>query len=77
MPESTAGPWIRRRTTRIGIVLLVCLIWSVTANRWSAKGCDAIPQSYVLAVTHFGAPGHYEGCEDEPGGPQYTDDYDG
>lgn len=76
-PAAPVRPWIRRRTTQVGVVLLVFLVWSVVAGRWQAKGCDAIPQSYVLALTHFGAPGHTEGCEDEPGGPEYTDDYNG
>ncbi|WP_433893012.1 hypothetical protein [Streptomyces sp. CA-111067] len=70
-------PWIRRRTTQAGIVLLLFLIWSLAARQWTDKGCDAIPQSYVLSVTHFGTPGSTQGCETEPGGPAYTDDYDG
>lgn len=70
-------PWMRRKTTIAGFVLLVFLGWSLAANRWTDRGCDAIPQSYVLVVTHFGPPGENQGCESEPGGPAYTDDYTG
>ncbi|MGW5352182.1 hypothetical protein ACWERV_16935 [Streptomyces sp. NPDC004031] len=70
-----ARPWIRQKTTIAGIVLLVFLGWSLAANRWTDRGCDAIPQSYTLVITHFGTPGEGQGCESEPGGPAYTDDY--
>jgi hypothetical protein len=72
-----ARPWIRRRTTIAGFVLLALIGWSLAANRWTDRGCDAIPQSYTLVITHFGTPGPGQGCEEEPGGPAYTDHYDG
>jgi hypothetical protein len=74
---SARTPWIRRRTNQAGLALLLFLLWSLAAHRWADRGCDAVPQSYVLTITHFGPPASYEGCESEPGGPVYTDDYDG
>lgn len=76
-PDRPARSWIRRRTTQVGIVLLLFIGWSLAANQWTDRGCDAIPQSYVLVVTHFGTPGDSQGCESEPGGPAYTGDYRG
>jgi hypothetical protein len=70
-------PWIRRGANRAALALLLFLLWSLAARQWTDKGCNAIPQSYVLTITHFGPPASYEGCESEPGGPEYTDDYDG
>lgn len=67
-------PWLQRRTTQAGIVLLLLMAWSLAANQWSDKGCQAFPKSYVLVVQHFGTPDHYQGC-DEYG--DYTDNYDG
>lgn len=69
-------PWIRRRTNQAGLALLLLLLWSLAANTWQDKGCDRL-QSYGLVISHMGTPDHYEGCESEPGGPEYTDDYDG
>lgn len=73
-PTPVPKPWIRRRTNQIGIALLLFLIWSLAANQWTNKGCDAIPQSYGLAITHFGTPDHYQGCDLDGA---YTDDYAG
>lgn len=70
---TTTKPWIRRRTTHVGIVLLVFLLWSLAARQWTDHGCDAFPQSYGLAVSHLGTPGDNQGCEDGA----YTDDYQG
>lgn len=69
-------PWIRRRSTQAGFVLLLFIAWTLAAQQWGDKGCGS-GQSYGLVITHFGTPGHYEGCESEPGGPEYTDDYAG
>lgn len=44
------------------------------ANSWTEKGCS-LPQGYVFVVTHGGSPDRDQGCEDEPGGPEYTDRY--
>jgi hypothetical protein len=74
--ERPAKPWIRRRRNQLGIALLLFLVWSLAANQWIDKGCGA-GQSYGLVVTHFGTPDQYEGCESEPDGPAYTDQYDG
>lgn len=76
MPDTAKAepPWIRRRPTQIGFILLLLLGWTLLANQWSSKGCDLMPQSYGLVITH-GTPDHYEGCESEPGGPAYTDNY--
>jgi hypothetical protein len=76
-PAPAEKPWIRRRTTQAGIVLLLLLVWSIAAQRWADKGCDLMPQSYGLVVTHFGTPAGNEGCESEPDGPAYTDQYGG
>lgn len=73
-PPAPAKPWLQRRTTQWGIVLLLLLAWSVAANSWTDKGCKAIPQSYVLVLQHFGTPSHDQGC-DEYG--DYTDNYYG
>lgn len=77
MPEPEAPapsrPWIQRRTTKAGIVLLLLIAWSIASNQWVAKDCGTW-QSYGLVISHFGTPDHYEGC-DEYG--DYTDDYDG
>jgi hypothetical protein len=69
-----ARRWWQSRTNQAGIALLLFLAWSIAANSWTDKGCDAFPQSYSLVVTHFGTPDHYQGC-DEYG--DYTDDYAG
>lgn len=77
MPDTTAPrPWIRRKTTIAGFVILLLLAWTIAAQRWSDKGCGTM-QGYGLVVSHFGTPAANEGCESEPGGPQYTDQYDG
>lgn len=70
--ETPTKPWIQRRATHIGIALLLLLLWSLAANQWADKGCQAFPKSYGLVISHFGPPDHFEGC-DEYGG--YTDNY--
>lgn len=74
--DKPSRPWIRRRTTQVGILLLLLIAWSLAANQWIGKGCDT-GQSYGLVISHFGTPAQYEGCESEPGGATYTSDYDG
>jgi hypothetical protein len=69
-------PWMRRRTTIAGFVILLLLAWTIAAQRWTDKGCGTM-QGYGLVVTHFGTPGASEGCESKPGGPVYTDQYSG
>ncbi len=46
------------------------------AGSWSDKGCS-MPQGYVFVISHGGSPDSDQGCEDEPGGPAYTDQYYG
>lgn len=67
--------WRPTRNQKIVAVLVLLLVWTVAAGRWTDKGCQ-MGMSYRLVLTH-GAPERYEGCEDEPGGPEYTDDYYG
>lgn len=74
--ERPVKPWLKRRTTQAGIVLLLFIAWSLAASQWQDKGCDTA-QSYGLVISHFGTPDHYQGCEFEPGGPVFTDDYQG
>lgn len=69
-------PWIRRKTTITGFVLLALIAWSLAANEWINRNCGTA-QSYGLVIEHFGTPGEKQGCEDEPGGPAYTTDYSG
>jgi len=76
MTDTTTVPWIRRRTTIIGFVLIAFIAWTLGAQEWTAKDCGTW-QGYGLVVEHLGTPDHYEGCEDEPGGPAYTSDYGG
>jgi hypothetical protein len=66
--------WWDRRHNRIGVLLVLLIIWSLAANQWTDKGCKAIPTSYILTISHFGTPDHYQGC-DEYG--DYTDNYQG
>ncbi|WP_333767752.1 hypothetical protein [Streptomyces sp. IBSBF 2435] len=73
--ERPAKPWIRRRSSQLGIALLLFMVWSLAANQWIERGCGTA-QSYGLVVTHFGEPAANQGCESEPGGPAYTDQYD-
>jgi hypothetical protein len=71
-----AKPWIRRKTTIAGFILIAFIAWTLAAQDWSDKGCGTM-QGYGLVVTHFGTPAGNEGCESEPGGPAYTDQYGG
>lgn len=76
IPPRAEKPWLRRRTTIAGFILLALIAWTMAAQRWSDKGCGTM-QGYGLVVSHFGTPGENDGCESEPGGPVYTDQYDG
>lgn len=76
MSETVSRGWRPSRTQKIVGVLVLLIVWTAVAGRWADKGCDLVPQSYGLVLTH-GAPERWEGCEDEPGGPVYTDDYRG
>jgi hypothetical protein len=69
----TPRPWIQRRTTQVGIVLILLVAWTLAAQQWQDKDCGA-GQSYGLVISHFGTPDHYQGC-DEYG--DFTDDYAG
>jgi hypothetical protein len=75
MSESVRRGWRPSRTQKIVGVLVLLVVWTTAAGRWTDKDCG-LGQSYGLVLTH-GAPERWEGCEDEPGGPEYTDDYEG
>ena len=77
MPE-TLAPHSRRPSLymKIAAALVLLLIWTVMANSWTDKGCS-LPQGYSFVITHGGTPDRDQGCEDEPGGPEYTDTYYG
>ncbi|MEU6416044.1 hypothetical protein [Streptomyces spiralis] len=68
--------WRPSRTQKIIAALLLLLVWTAVANTWTNKGCT-LPQGYAFVITHGGSPDHDQGCEDEPGGPVYTDRYYG
>lgn len=74
MSDTERRPRFTRRT-KIVLVVAALLVWTVLANQWTEKGCQ-LPQSYQLVITH-GTPDHFQGCESEPGGPVYTDQYAG
>lgn len=65
--------WRPSRTQKIVAVLVVLIAWTVMAGQWADKGCG-LPQGYSLVIRH-GTPDRSEGCEDEPTGPEYTDNY--
>ncbi|MGW0948543.1 hypothetical protein ACWD4O_39135 [Streptomyces sp. NPDC002623] len=75
MSESEKRGWRPTRTQKIVAVLVLLVAWTAMAGQWADKGCN-LPQGYGLVVQH-GTPDRYEGCEDEPSGPAYTDDYGG
>jgi hypothetical protein len=50
-------PWLKRRTTQAGIVLLLFIVWSLAASQWQDKDCGG-GRSYGLVISHFGAPDH-------------------
>jgi hypothetical protein len=73
MPDTAPKPRFTRNT-KIVTVLAILIVWSALASGWTDKGCDFIPQSYGLVLSH-GTADPDEGCESEPGGPAYTDNY--
>ncbi|MER6092437.1 hypothetical protein [Streptomyces bluensis] len=75
MTDSGKRGWRPTRTQKIVAVLVVLIGWTLLANQWADKGCG-LPQGYSLVVQH-GTPDRTEGCEDEPTGPTYTDQYYG
>ncbi|MEW2402142.1 hypothetical protein [Streptomyces sp. NPDC046862] len=75
MSESEKRGWRPTRTQKIVAVLVVLIGWTLLANQWAGKGCG-LPQGYSLVIQH-GTPDRDEGCEDEPTGPTYTDQYYG
>jgi hypothetical protein len=72
MPD-TNTPRRTGRTWKIVAVLALLIAWTALANSWTDKGCG-LPQSYSLVIQH-GTPDRDEGCEAEPTGPTYTDNY--
>ncbi|WP_406365268.1 hypothetical protein [Streptomyces sp. NBC_00645] len=76
MSDTAATGWRPSRTQKIVGVLLLLLVWTVVANSWTEKGCS-LSQGYIFVVSHGGSPDRDQGCEDEPGGPAYTDQYYG
>lgn len=75
MTDSERRGWKPTRTQKIVAVLVLAIAWTVMAGQWADKGCG-LPQGYSLVIQH-GTPDRDEGCEDEPGGPTYTDGYYG
>lgn len=73
--QGRSGGWRPSRTQKIVGVLVLLVVWTVAAGRWTDKDCG-LGMSYRLVLTH-GAPEQYEGCEEEPSGPEFTDDYRG
>ncbi|MFD4258222.1 hypothetical protein ACFWR9_11475 [Streptomyces sp. NPDC058534] len=76
MSDLTARPWRPSRPQKIIAALVLLMIWTAIANTWTDKGCT-LPQGYAFVITHTGSPDRDQGCEDEPGGPRYTDTYYG
>lgn len=73
MPDTAPKPRLTRNQ-KIVAVLVLLIGWTALASGWTDKGCDYVPQSYFLVLSH-GTPNSNEGCEDEPSGPAYTDNY--
>ncbi|MFF8910498.1 hypothetical protein [Streptomyces olivaceoviridis] len=75
MSETERSRWRPTRTQKIIAVLVLLIAWTALAGQWADKGCG-LPQGYALVIQH-GTPDRDEGCEDEPSGPEYTDNYYG
>lgn len=75
MGDEVRRGWRPSRRVKIVAVLVALIAWTAMAGQWDDKGCS-LPQGYALVVQH-GTPDRNEGCEDEPSGPVYTDDYYG
>jgi len=64
-------------TTKIGIALIILMIWTFAAGDWEDKGCTKT-QGYGFVLSHGGWPDEHEGCEDGYGDhPRYTSNYRG
>lgn len=74
MTDQEKRGWRPSRTQKIVAVLVLLVVWTSLAGQWTDKDCDFIPQSYGLVLQH-GTPDRDEGCEEEPWGTSYTDDY--
>ncbi|MFI1889831.1 hypothetical protein [Streptomyces jumonjinensis] len=55
-------------------MLLLAIPWTGAAGEWQDKGCTS-SQGYGYFLIHGGWPDENEGCEDEPDGPVFTDEY--
>jgi hypothetical protein len=75
MVETEKRGWRPSRTQKIVAVVVLLIAWTAMAGQWADKGCS-LPQGYSLVVQH-GTPDRWEGCESEPSGAVYTDDYSG
>lgn len=73
MSDAPGRRWPLKKSTTIVLVALLLILWTALANQWAGKGCG-LPQGYSLVITH-GTPDRNEGCESEPGGATYTDNY--
>jgi hypothetical protein len=73
MSETEKRGWRPTRGQKIVAVLVLLIGWTALAGQWADKGCN-LAQGYSLVIQH-GTPDRDEGCEDEPSGPSYTDDY--
>ncbi|WP_189963407.1 hypothetical protein [Streptomyces violascens] len=76
MSDAPGRRWPLKRSTTIVLACLLLILWTAVAGQWADKGCRFVPDSYALVIGH-GTPDRTEGCESEPGGPQYTDNYQG
>ena len=77
MPDiAPAHGWRPTRMQKTIAVVVLLLVWTMMANSWADKGCT-LPQGYGFVISHGGTPDRDQGCESEPGGPEYTDQYYG
>ncbi|MBT2508830.1 hypothetical protein J7I98_23670 [Streptomyces sp. ISL-98] len=62
--------------TLFGLIAIVVILiaWTGAAGEWDNRECS-LGQGYVFVIAHGGGPDEHEGCEDEPGGAVYTDEY--
>lgn len=70
----------RRRVSRTGkaaIALVILIAWTSLAAQWTDRGCDFVPQSYMLVLTEGFTPDDNEGCEEDNFGTSYTSNYEG
>ncbi|MET9894743.1 hypothetical protein ABZZ47_31925 [Streptomyces sp. NPDC006465] len=69
-------PSLTQKITATLLLLLLLLVWAMGANSWTEKGCH-LSQGYIYVLSHGGGPDSHQGCDPEPGGPVYTDQYYG